>query len=169
MDRVGEGRVSIAKFTRVTEGQYAADMAERTDYMPLEEIPLPQRATAGSAGYDFVSTLDVTVPPGGSALVPTGIRAEMEAGWVLMLFPRSSLGFRHALRLSNTVGVIDSDYAFADNEGHIMVKLYNPTETPVDIARGERFCQGVFLPYGTAEEDGEHARRTGGMGSTGVK
>ena len=160
--------MSIAKFTKVSEAQYASAMGER-ERMPLEEIPLPRRATAGSAGYDFVSPVDVTVPAGGDALIPTGIRAEMEPGWVLMLFPRSSLGFRYALRLSNTVGVIDSDYAFAENEGHIMVKLRNPLDVPVTISRGDRFCQGVFLPYGTAEEAGSvTAGRTGGMGSTGI-
>ena len=158
--------MSIAKFTHVSEAQYAEAMAEREGYLPLEEIPLPRRATAGSAGYDFVSPLEVTVPAGGSALIPTGVRAEMEPGWVLMLFPRSSLGFRHALRLSNTVGVIDSDYAFAKNEGHIMVKLRNPLSEPVTIGRGDRFCQGVFLPYGTAEEEDDFAVRTGGFGST---
>ena len=159
--------MSIAKFTHVSEGQYAEAM-QGQDCLPLEEVPLPKRATAGSAGYDFVSPLEVTVPAGGTALIPTGIRAEMEPGWVLMLFPRSSLGFRHALRLSNTVGVIDSDYAFAKNEGHIMVKLRNPLAGAVTIGRGERFCQGVFLPYGTAEEDESAlAQRSGGMGSTG--
>lgn len=158
--------MSIARFTKVSEAQYAEAMGG-LERMPLGEIPLPRRATAGSAGYDFVSPVEVTVPAGGSALIPTGIRAEMESGWVLMLFPRSSLGFRHALRLSNTVGVIDSDYAFAKNEGHIMVKLRNPLDVPVTIGRGERFCQGVFLPYGTAEEDGGFAERSGGMGSTG--
>jgi dUTP pyrophosphatase len=135
--------------------------------LPLPEVPLPRRATAGSAGYDFVSPVTVTLAPGGDALIPTGIRAEMEPGWVLMLFPRSSLGFRHGVRLSNTTGIIDSDYAFAKNEGHIMVKLRNPSENPVTIGRGERFCQGIFLPYGTAEEDGEFALRQGGFGSTG--
>ena len=157
--------MSIARFTRVSEAQYAEAMGER-ERMPLSEIPLPRRATAGSAGYDFVSPMEVTVPAGGSALIPTGIRAEMEPGWVLMLFPRSSLGFRHALRLSNTVGVIDSDYAFAKNEGHIMVKLRNPLGEAVTIGRGERFCQGVFLPYGTAEEEQVTAGREGGFGST---
>ena len=156
--------MSIAKFTHVSEAQYAEAMNGQ-DCLPLEEIPLPKRATAGSAGYDFVSPLEVTVPAGGTALIPTGIRAEMEPGWVLMLFPRSSLGFRHALRLSNTVG---SDYAFAKNEGHIMVKLRNPLAEAVMIGRGERFCQGVFLHYGTAEEDESAlAQRSGGMGSTG--
>ena len=158
--------MSIAKFTRVSEAQYAEAMADREGFLPLNDIPLPKRATKGSAGYDFVSPLEVTVPAGGSALIPTGIRAEMEPGWVLMLFPRSSLGFRHALRLSNTVGVIDSDYAFAKNEGHIMVKLRNPLSQPVTIGRGDRFCQGVFLPYGTAEEEEDFAVRVGGFGST---
>ena len=158
--------MTIAKFGHVSAEQYAEAMGEQ-ERMPLGEIPLPRRATAGSAGYDFVSPVGVTVPAGGSALIPTGIRAEMEPGWVLMLFPRSSLGFRHALRLSNTVGVIDSDYACAKNEGHIMVKLRNPLGEPVTIGRGERFCQGVFLPYGTAEEEDDFAERSGGMGSTG--
>ena len=161
--------MKVAKFTRISEKQYAEDMKGRQGFLPLEEIPLPKRATAGSAGYDFVSPVDVTVSGGGTALIPTGIRAEMRPGWVLLLFPRSSLGFRHALRLSNTVGVIDSDYAFAKNEGHIMVKLRNPLDQPVAIGKGERFCQGVFLPYGTAEEDEVTAERTGGFGSTGGK
>ena len=157
--------MSIAKFTHVSEAQYAEAM-QGQDCLPLSEVSLPKRATAGSAGYDFVSTLDVTIPAGGTALIPTGIRAEMEPGWVLLLFPRSSLGFKYGMRLSNTVGVIDSDYAFAKNEGHIMVKLRNPLSGPVTIGRGERFCQGVFLPYGTAEEDEVLTGRTGGFGST---
>ena len=157
--------MSIAKFTHVSEAQYAEAM-QGQECLPLSEVSLPKRATAGSAGYDFVSTLDVTIPAGGTALIPTGIRAEMEPGWVLLLFPRSSLGFKYGMRLSNTVGVIDSDYAFAKNEGHIMVKLRNPLSGPVTIGRGERFCQGVFLPYGTAEEDEVLTGRTGGFGST---
>ena len=157
--------MSIAKFTHVSEAQYAEAM-QGQECLPLSEVSLPKRATAGSAGYDFVSTLDVTIPAGGTALIPTGIRAEMEPGWVLLLFPRSSLGFKYGMRLSNTVGVIDSDYAFAKNEGHIMVKLRNPLSEPVTIGRGERFCQGVFLPFGTAEEDEVLTGRTGGFGST---
>ena len=135
--------------------------------LPLAEIPMPRRATAGSAGYDFVSPAETVIPAGGSALIPTGIRAEMEPGWVLALFPRSSLGFKYGVRLSNTAGIIDSDYAYAKNEGHIMVKLRNPSGDPVVIGRGERFCQGIFVPFGTAEEDGGFAPRQGGFGSTG--
>ena len=147
--------MSIARFTHVSEAQYAEAMAGQ-DCLPLSEIPLPKRATAGSAGYDFISPLEVTVPAGGTALIPTGIRAEMEPGWVLMLFPRSSLGFRHALRLSNTVGVIDSDYAFAKNEGHIMVKLRNPLPEPVTIGRGEPFQYDFLQRFspGSQRSDG---------------
>ena len=160
--------MTIAKFGHVSAAQWAEMMGERAkDAIPLEEIPLPRRATAGSAGYDFVSPAAVLIPPGESVLIPTGIRAEMEKGWVLMLFPRSSLGFKHGVRLSNTAGIIDSDYAYAKNEGHIMVKLRNPSPEPVAIGRGERFCQGVFLPFGTAEEEEDFAERQGGFGSTG--
>ena len=157
--------MKIARFTHVSEAQYAEAMKGQ-ECLPLSEVPMPKRATAGSAGYDFVSPIDVTIPAGETALIPTGIRAEMEQGWVLMLFPRSSLGFKYSMRLANTVGVIDSDYAFAKNEGHIMVKLRNPLDTPVTIGKGDRFCQGVFLPYGTAEEEDDFAVRTGGFGST---
>ena len=160
--------MNIARFGHVSAAQWKEAMGEKTeDAIPLQEIPLPKRATAGSAGYDFTAPAEVTVPAGGSALIPTGIRAEMEPGWVLILFPRSSLGFRTGIRLSNTAGIIDSDYAFAKNEGHIMVKLRNPSDIPVVIGRGERFCQGIFLPYGTAEDSGEFAERSGGFGSTG--
>ena len=109
------------------------------------------------------------IPAGGSVLIPTGIRCEMEDGWVLMLFPRSSLGFKYGIRLSNTVGVIDSDYAYAANEGHIMVKLRNPSGQEIAIAKGDRFCQGVLLPFGTAEEEDSFSERTGGFGSTGER
>ena len=158
----------IARFGHVSAAQWAEAMGERAaEALPLEEIPLPRRATAGSAGYDFTAPTETVIPPEGSALIPTGIRAEMEAGWVLALFPRSSLGFRTGVRLGNTVGIIDSDYAYAKNEGHIMVKLRNPSKDPVVIGKGERFCQGIFLPYGTAEEDAEFDERRGGFGSTG--
>ncbi len=160
--------MKIAKFGHVSAAQWAEAMGEKAaDAIPLEEIPLPRRATAGSAGYDFTAPAETVIPAGESALIPTGIRAEMEPGWVLALFPRSSLGFRTGIRLSNTVGIIDSDYSFAKNEGHIMVKLRNPSGAPVVIGRGERFCQGIFLPFGTAEEEDGLAERSGGFGSTG--
>ena len=79
--------------------------------------------------------------------IPTGIRAEMEAGWVLKCYPRSGLGFKYRLQLNNTVGIIDSDYFYSDNEGHIFAKLTNDSKEgkTVGIAPGEGFMQGMRL------------------------
>jgi len=156
---------AIAKFMHVSEEQYATSALP--DALPLNDIPLPRRATAGSAGYDFICPADVTLQPGDAITISTGIRCEMQPGWVLMLFPRSGLGFKHQVRLANTVGVIDADYFLAANEGHIMVRIVNGGDHAVNIAKGERFCQGVFLPHGLAEEDEVLSDRTGGFGSTG--
>ena len=157
--------MTIAKFLHVSEGQYAASALP--DALEISAIPLPTRATAGSAGYDFICPADITLQPGEAVTIPTGIRCEMQPGWVLMIFPRSGLGFKHQVRLANTVGVIDSDYFHAANEGHIMVRIVNGGDHAVSIAKGERFCQGVFLPHGLAEEDEVLADREGGFGSTG--
>ena len=163
--------MTIAKFMHVSEEQYAS--AALPDALPIADIPLPKRATAGSAGYAFICPADVTLQPGDAVTIPTGIRCEMQPGWVLMLFPRSGLGFKHQVRLANTVGVIDADYFPAENEGHIMVRIANG-QSPcsmgsheVTIRKGERFCQGIFLPHGLAEEDEVHSDRVGGFGSTG--
>ena len=158
--------MSIAKFLRVSEEQYAADQT-LPDALPVSDIPLPRRATAGSAGYDFVCPADITLHPGDAITIPTGIRCEMQPGWVLMLFPRSGLGFKHQIRLANTVGVIDADYFHAANEGHIMVRIVNGGDHALSISKGERFCQGVFLPHGLAEEEKVLSDREGGFGSTG--
>ena len=157
--------MTIAKFLHVSPAQYAA--AALPQALPVGEIPLPRRATAGSAGYDFICPADITLAPGEAVTIPTGVRCEMQPGWVLMLFPRSGLGFKHQVRLANTVGIIDADYFHAANEGHIMVRIVNGGDHAVSIARGERFCQGVFLPHGLAEEETVLADREGGFGSTG--
>ena len=157
--------MSIARFLHVSEEQYAASAP--ADALPVANIPLPRRATAGSAGYDFICPADVTLQPGDAITIATGIRCEMQPGWVLMLFPRSGLGFKYQVRLANTVGVIDADYFRAANEGHIMVRIVNGGDHAVSIAKGERFCQGVFLPHGLAEEETVLADREGGFGSTG--
>lgn len=158
--------MTIARFEHVSRAQYAQDMRQQ-DAMDVADIPLPRRATQGSAGYDYVCPADVTMQPGEQALVATGIRVQMEPGWVLINCPRSSLGRKHGIRLANTIGVIDSDYYHADNEGHILVMLVNGGDHTVTIRKGERFCQGIFLPHGLAEEDTITTQRTGGFGSSG--
>ena len=87
---------------------------------------------------------------------------------MLMIVPRSGLGMKHQVRLCNTVGIIDGDYAWAENEGHIMVALRNPLERDLVLEKGDRFCQGILLPFGLAEEADDFAQRKGGFGSTGI-
>lgn len=156
----------IAQFFNVSREQLQKDWTLAAP-MP-ERIRLPQRATTGSAGYDFFAPVGFELKPGETLLLPTGIRARMDEGWVLMLFPRSGLGFKYRLQLNNTVGVIDSDYFHAKNEGHIMLKLTNDSNEgkSLSIAAGEAVAQGVFLPYGVTVDDAATGQREGGFGST---
>ena len=139
---------------------------ERDSGADWDAVALPKRATKGSAGYDFFAPGDIALAPGGTVSVPTGIRARIDPGWVLMLFPRSGLGFKYRLQLNNTVGVVDQDYFDALNEGHIFIKLHNAGDREIHIRAGEAFAQGVFLPYGVTDDDDVDAPRTGGFGST---
>ena len=112
----------IAKFEKVSKEEFLKSCDDINVY---ENIKLPKRATKGSAGYDFYAPFDFTLNPGETIKIPTGIRASMDEDYVLMLFPRSSLGFKYRLQLNNTVGIIDSDYYYSDNEGHIFIKITN--------------------------------------------
>ena len=133
-----------------------------------ENIKLPRRATAGSAGYDFFAPVRLILAPGETIKIPTGIRVEMEPEWVLKCYPRSGLGFKYRLQLNNTVGIIDSDYFYSDNEGHMFSKITNDTneEKTIDIAQGEGFMQGIFVEYGITLDDDVTDVRNGGFGST---
>lgn len=131
-----------------------------------DNIKLPKRATAQSAGYDFFSPMSFVLEPNDSIKIPTGIRCEMYDGWTMLLFIRSSLGFKHGLSMPTSVSVIDSDYFDADNEGHIMVKLRNNGTKSVRVDKGDGFVQGVFVPFGITLDDNTTTERTGGIGST---
>ena len=159
----------IASFQIVSQEQFQLAM-DKNDLVFSEdiyhEILLPKRATEGSAGYDFYAPFTFTLAPGESLFIPTGIRAEIARGWVLMLFPRSGLGIKYQLQLDNTVGVIDSDYYFAENEGHIMTKITNHSSRSLTIEKGQGFVQGVFLPFGITVDDNAQEKRIGGFGST---
>ena len=153
----------IAEFEIISAEQIAKDFSVKP-----ENLRLPKRATTGSAGYDFYAPFDFTLAPGESILMPSGIRAKMEEGWVLMLFPRSGLGFKYRLQLDNTVGIIDADYYFAKNEGHIMIKLTNDSHTgrTLEIHAGDAVAQGIFVPFGITVSDAAEGARVGGFGST---
>ena len=90
----------------------------------------------------------------------------MKDNIVLKLYPRSGLGFKYRVRLENTVGVIDSDYYYSDNEGHIQVKLTNEGSKPMTVHKGEAYMQGIFSEYLLAVEDEVTEERNGGFGST---
>ena len=159
--------MGVARFMHVSARQFQADWRDVFGASDVPELPpLPKRATAGSAGYDFFSPLAFTLSPGECLRIPTGVRARIDDGWVLMLFPRSGLGFKYRLMLNNTVGVVDADYFGARNEGHIFVKLTNAGERPLSVGIGEAFAQGVFLPFGLTDDDDAQGSRVGGFGST---
>ena len=164
----------IAKFEKVSFSQFEKDwkncFPESTNVKEIyDAIKLPKRATAGSAGYDFYAPDDVTLKQGRSILIPTGIRAQISDGWVLSIYPRSGLGFKHRVQLDNTVGIIDADYYGADNEGHIMIKLSCDAHDDghsVSLKKGDGFAQGIFTPFGVTLDDEASEKRTGGFGST---
>lgn len=165
----------IARFEKVSREQFCRDFADAfPEYegeagAVYDAIHLPQRATRGSAGYDYFSPVPFTLKPGETIKIPTGIRARMEEGWVLCNFPRSGQGFKFRLQLNNTVGIIDSDYYGSDNEGHIMAKLTNDSNEGkvLTVQAGDGFLQGIFFPFGITEDDEADAVRNGGFGSTG--
>ena len=131
-----------------------------------DSIQLPRRATCGSAGYDFYMPFPASFISINPILFPTGIRVLLDKGQFLMCVPRSGLGFKYGMHLRNSIGIIDEDYAYAENEGHIMAKI--TCEEPFKLAAGDRFMQGIILNYNTiANDDPIKDTRTGGFGSTG--
>lgn len=158
----------IAKFEKVSLGQFREGYPDENAEKIYNALKLPERATSGSAGYDFFAPFDIELKPGETIKVPTGVRVKIAEGWLLSLYPRSGLGFKFRLRLDNTVGIIDSDYYFSDNEGHIFAKLTNESNDgkTVKIPAGTGFMQGIFTEYGITEDDDADGIRNGGFGST---
>ena len=165
----------VAQFMKVSEENFVNSIKD--DFLEYDErdikdmyesLRLPKRATTGSAGYDFFAPFSFSLAPGSTIKIPTGIRVKMEEDWVLQLFPRSGLGFKYRLQLNNTVGIIDSDYFYSDNEGHILAKITNDSNEgkTIDIAAGTGFLQGIFIPYGITVDDDADGVRNGGFGST---
>lgn len=168
----------IAKFEKVSFKEFKKGYLKNIDPNEIDEgvikelyeaIKLPKRATKGSAGYDFFTPCRLILKPGRMAIVPTGIRVRIDEGWVLKLYPRSGLGFKYGMQLRNTVGIIDSDYYYSDNEGHIFAKIKNCSKQDFDLIKlgaGDAFMQGVFVEYGITYDDDTTEIRNGGFGST---
>ncbi len=165
----------IARFEKVSFGQFLegwndcfGPTEESLVRRAYDEIRMPRRATKGSAGYDFFTPREILLEPGKTVKIPTGIRVSMQEDWVLKCYPRSGLGFRYRLQMNNTVGIIDSDYYFSDNEGHIFVKLTNDSREgrTLRLSPGDGFMQGIFVEYGITVDDDAQGARNGGFGST---
>lgn len=135
-----------------------------------ENIKLPRRATKGSAGYDFFAPINLEFPVGKEVKFPTGIRVKMPAYNVLKLYPRSGLGFKFRLQLNNTVGIIDSDYYYSNNEGHMFAKMICDSRsldvTKTSVKQGEAYMQGIFEEFLLTDDDDADGIRDGGFGST---
>ncbi len=155
----------VAQFEKVSWECFKASCDNKEIY---QKIKLPLRATSGSAGYDFFAPYSFLLKPGETITIPTGIRVKINDGWFLSIYPRSGLGFKYRLRLNNTVGIIDSDYYYALNEGHIFIKITNESNElkELQIDEGFAFAQGIFLNYGITFDDNVTSTRLGGIGST---
>jgi dUTP pyrophosphatase len=132
-------------------------------------LPLPEYATAGSAGLDLRAALaeNLWIAPGARVVVPTGIKVAIPRGWEGQVRARSGLALRHGLALPNAPGTIDSDY-----RGEVGVLLANLGDRPVVIHHGDRIAQLVLCPGGRATITEGPAvdatdRGDGGFGSTG--
>ncbi|MGE4321236.1 MAG: dUTP diphosphatase [Acholeplasmataceae bacterium] len=134
-------------------------------------VQIPKRQTEHSAGYDLASIEEIVIQPGEIKMIPTGLKVELPGDEALFVFPRSSLGIKKQLMMSNSVGVVDADYYNnPNNEGHIMVPLFNFGNQVTTIEKGERVAQGIFMTYKkTEDDDTEGILRVGGFGSSGHK
>jgi dUTP pyrophosphatase len=136
------------------------------------EFPLPDYATAQSAGMDLRAMLDQTtrLQPGEAILIPTGMAIHIgDSGYAAVILPRSGLGHKTGLVLGNLVGLIDADY-----QGPLMISAWNRSDQPIEIQPGDRIAQLMFLPVARAnfvqvQEFDQSARGNGGFGHTGVR
>jgi len=134
------------------------------------EFPLPQYATAGSAGLDLRACLDkaLVLEPGKAELLPTGLAIYVrDPALAAVILPRSGLGHKHGIVLGNLVGLIDSDY-----QGQLMVSVWNRGREPYTVQPGERIAQLVVVPVvqvelEVVEDFAATARGAGGFGHSG--
>jgi len=165
---------NVAHFEKVSFDRFCEDWMSLSNgntshdaHVAYSGIALPTRATTGSAGHDICTPFEIQLGAGQNCKMPTGLRCAIDDGYVMLIVPRSSIGMKHNLIIKNTIGVIDSDYYSADNEGHIWLSFHNYGNKPVHINAFDRVAQAVFVPYGVADTEEVTAKRTSGIGSTG--
>jgi len=153
-------------FEKISFEQFSKDVGN--NQVMYDSIKLPKRATRYSAGYDFYSLEDMVIKPGEIKKIPTGLKVKMNENDVLMIFVRSSMGFKYNVRLCNQVGIIESDYYNnQSNEGHLWIKLQNEGDKDFAVKAGDAIAQGVFTTFNVVDNEEEIVNeRTGGFGST---
>lgn len=154
----------MRKFEKVSLKEFS----KYYDASLYDEFMLPKRMSKNSAGYDFFAIEDFTIKPGEIKRIPTGYKADFNADEMLMILVRSSMGFKYNVRMTNQVGIIDSDYYNnIDNEGHIFIAIQNEGKETITLKTNDRFAQGLFIKYLTVDDEKEIKNaRTGGIGST---
>lgn len=153
----------MRKFEKISKSEFLKDVPDAN----YDDIILPKRSTLNSAGYDFYSVISFTLNPGERRIIPTGIKASMNSNEFLSIYIRSSLGFKWNIRMCNQVGIIDADYYNnSENEGHIFVCLMNEGDKVLEIKKGDRIVQGIFMPFLITDDDKTTDIRMGGIGST---
>ena len=153
----------MRKFEKISKSEFLKDVPDAH----YDDIILPKRSTLNSAGYDFYSVISFTLSPGERRVIPTGIKVSMNSNEFLSIYIRSSLGFKWNIRMCNQVGIIDADYYNnSENEGHIFVCLMNEGNKVLEIKKGDRIVQGIFMPFLITDDDKTTDIRMGGIGST---
>jgi len=166
----------MSHFEKVSFGRWKADcgikgLPDKELREWYRQIEMPRQATASSAGVDFFMPFNLNFEAGSKWKIATGIRwvtddTTEDRGKVLLLVPRSGLGFKYGMKLSNTVGVIDADYCDSKNEGHIIIAIENPSDETIQLPQGKPFVQGIVVKYEIPEGAGSDDPRDGGFGST---
>ena len=153
----------MRKFEKVSIDEFSK-YYDKTLY---EEYDLPKRMTRHSAGYDFLAIEGFTIKPGKIKKIPTGYKATFGNDEMLMILVRSSMGFKYNVRMTNQVGIIESDYYNnIDNEGHMFVSLQNEGDIDFVVKKGEGYAQGIFTKFLICDDDVTTNERHGGLGST---
>ena len=153
----------MRKFEKVSIDEFS----KYYDKKLYEEYDLPKRMTSHSAGYDFFAIEGFTIKPGEIKKIPTGYKATFGSDEMLMILVRSSMGFKYNVRMTNQVGIIESDYYNnIDNEGHMFVSLQNEGDRDFVVKKGEGYAQGIFTKFLICDDDITTNERQGGLGST---
>lgn len=161
-----ERRDTIRKFEKISWNQWKKDIGTTKEI--YENHELPERQTTNSAGYDFRSPVDFVLHPKEVLKIPTGIKIIMNEDEVLMLVVRGSMGFKHNVRMTNQVGIFESDYYNNEtNEGHAWISLQNEGTEDYVVKVGDRIAQGIFTKFLTVDNEKPiKNKRKGGFGST---